>query len=563
MSEVQLVIRDARREIQDNRHGSFAEAVIAALSAEPETIEELDAALERFMARDEDSYFNGFSPATDVQPYDAGLVIVDLAARLVVCESTYSSATSEGMVAYHDGKRATDLGVRYHLSEDWLLTSDATDWQAVAKRRRRDQANSPPLDARAVLYGEPLLRFIAEQCFCTFRDQGPAANPDYEDPRYQQEYDLIREIHIRWLMSSRKDLRGQTPREVMLTRRDFVNASLSDREEQWSLTEHCPPGLEPQSAAFRFAGFGTHETVVYYDLLRELLWSSRREVAEHQGRPPDEADLKLESFVHAEIPRLAELRERWLDEPFSDTNRTARNIIHNERARIPEGESGEEAMIEDDCPLCQMQADLPGPVFWHLDGSHMDNDFAFSIYEDTYEEWEREQRRWEEFDRRFAAKEVECKRLGVKYPGSGYSDPDVVWKMSFSKEHSPDQPLLFRLFAIGSHLGELIVDLREGGPESPEYAETAASEQKDLISRLTRLFGKLRKAVRSSDDDGAEEGIGPVLVDFCQALDEVRSARSDLALKCTDLRDRLRRFLERPSDTRALGELLEEDRLPS
>ena len=48
MSEVRLVIRDASRTISGTPHGAFADAVVAALSAEPETIEELDAAVERF-----------------------------------------------------------------------------------------------------------------------------------------------------------------------------------------------------------------------------------------------------------------------------------------------------------------------------------------------------------------------------------------------------------------------------------------------------------------------------------------------------------------------------------
>jgi hypothetical protein len=49
-----------------------------------------------------------------------------------------------------------------------------------------------------------------------------------------------------------------------------------------------------------------------------------------------------------------------------------------------------------------VQSDLG---FWHLDGSHMDHLFEFSTYL-TREEWESEERRWEqyneEFDRRWS-----------------------------------------------------------------------------------------------------------------------------------------------------------------
>jgi primase-polymerase (primpol)-like protein len=38
--------------------------------------------------------------------------------------------------------------------------------------------------------------------------------------------------------------------------------------------------------------------------------------------------------------------------------------------------------------------------FWHLDGSHMDDDFAFSELR-TREEWEARRREWEEFTEKF------------------------------------------------------------------------------------------------------------------------------------------------------------------
>ena len=136
-------------------------------------------------------------------------------------------------------------------------------------------------------------------------------------------------------------------------------------------------------------------------------------------------------------------------------------------------------MIDCDCPLCEMQAELPGPVFWHLDGCHMDDDFAFSLSHGTHEEWEQEKREQEDFDRRFSAKEAEYKRLGIKYPGEGYGDPDYVWESSFSAPQSRDEPLPMRLFAIGAHLGELIVDLKE--PTLEGCSEQSPESKSSLI----------------------------------------------------------------------------------
>lgn len=164
MSELRIVIRDAQRSLYANRHGSLADSLIAALSADPDTIDELDMALRRFVAPGPQSNFHGFSRGIDATPHDAGLVIIDLAARLVVCDSVWSAATPEGRILYHDGNSATEFSVPYHLADDWLLQNHANGWENAAEQRRRERSIQIPLDVRAVLYGQPLLEFIAMQC---------------------------------------------------------------------------------------------------------------------------------------------------------------------------------------------------------------------------------------------------------------------------------------------------------------------------------------------------------------------------------------------------------------
>ena len=295
----------------------------------------------------------------------------------------------------------------------------------------------------------------------------------------------------------------------------------------------------PVRCAFRFGGFGTHEIVIYYDLLRHLLGSCRRRLAETAGETTPCADLEfgtLGDFLTTEVPRLERLRDDWLDAPDAEFHgRTPRSVIDHERARIPEAVSGDETVIDHDCPLCQMNADMPGPVFWHLDGCNMDPDFAFSLH-GTHEEWEEEQRDYEEFNRRFESKREEEKRLGVEYPGAGYGDPDFVWSRSFVAGDTSDAPLELRLFTVGSHLAELIVDLKQ------------PTEDRALIDRLGRDFGNLRDVTLTADMDRAAALVEPVLDRFRATLDAVAQARMDLVAKCADLQQRLSQFLETPSD---------------
>jgi hypothetical protein len=590
MSEVRLIVRDARRQINGTCHGATADRVVAALSTEPETIEEVEAGMARFAAPEARPIFRCFGGSIDEEPYDAGLVVIDLTARLIAVESTYSSPGKHGYVDYHDGKCATDITVRYHLPDDWLVIHSA-DWRATAEARRRERAGNPPLDVRAVLYGKPLLEFIAAECLTAFGAApkeivSPPDPADFRGPPSgewaeqcldriskdevkrarirelwpsDEDYEKLREIHARWLMTPREDLRGATVREVLFARQSFIGWDLQDRSEQWSLQGTCPPPLDRNSAAYKLAGIGTHEWVKYYDLVRMLLWSCREALGAGAGQRD------REDFLAAEAARLETAREAWFDEPDLECHGiTPREIIDHERLRIPEGMSGHDAMIDDDCPMCQMMADMPGPMFWHLDGCNMEDEFVFSS-DATLEEWEERQRDYEEMSRRYEAKQAERERLGIESPGDEYRHPESVWQRSFVADDSPGLPLELRLFTIGSLLAEIVVDLKmpvgnalRGVPQESEQRserhggrslqETDPDEHRSLIDALSRDFGNLREVSRSNDPAFAAALIEPVLYRFCVTLENVAAARPDLAEKCEDLDERLGRFLEVPSE---------------
>jgi hypothetical protein len=135
---------------------------------------------------------------------------------------------------------------------------------------------------------------------------------------------------------------------------------------------------------------GTHEVVVYYDLLRLLIRECWRRVSERKD--VSEVD---------EASRLKEIEAGWLGCPQPDFgDRNPASIIECERFRLPLITSPKEMAIDDDCPLCRAMAKDRTPTFWHLDGAHMEDDFAFSFC-CTRDEWEEEERRRKEFDEEF------------------------------------------------------------------------------------------------------------------------------------------------------------------
>lgn len=562
MSYVRLVVRDATRDLSGDCHGATADRVVAALSADPETIEELQAAVERF--EHDHHVFSCFSPGIDDEPYDAGLMVIDLAARLVAYESSYSAPCTRGHVDYHDGKCATDITLSYHLADDWKFLRDVLHWDAVAENRRRERSAQPPLDARAILYGRKLVEFLATECLAAFQsaaeeftaagleraetrrkiDAGEIEpdNPYGYFPRYsEREQDAVREIHARWLTTPRDDLRGQAPRDWLLLNQEHISWDLQDRSEQWSMMGRPPRGLNADSHAFRFGGCGRHEVVKYYDLVREMLWSCWERLLElGRSTKPSERPQALArgDFLTDEVPRLEAWRDEWFDAPDPECQGLSpRVVIDHERLRMPEGFSGHEAMVDHDCPLCQMMTDMPGPMFWGLDGSNMDDEFAFSFHR-TREEWDAEQRKHEAWNRRWKEREAQLEQLGVKHPGAGYSDPDYAWQRSFVRsDDNAALPLAVRLFSLGSLLAELIVDLKQ------------PPEDRELIDALSRDWGNLREVSQSEDLERAAALIEPVLDRFGETLSRVAAAREELEEKCSDLQERLRRFLEPPSET--------------
>ena len=375
MSYIRLIVTDQTQTINGEVHGYFGDALVAALTAEPETVEELEVALARFIRPPSDlSPFARFRKGENFEPYDTGVMVIDLAARVVAVDSSYSQPSAEGEVRVQDEFSEEDFSVPYRLSDDWLFVYSIPEYEGVCQRRREERLAIEPFGARGVLYGRALLEFIAKEYF---------------EAQDSNDEELFTKIHAKWLMTAREDLRGKTPHEVLLEKREFIDFDLHSRALQWSFTKECPPPLSFSSNAYAHAGFGTHEIVIYYELVRYLL-----------GECFEQARAGIS--IDAEIERLEQLKNGWLCAPNRDYyGRTPEQIIEWERQRVNITMSARESIIDEDCEVCEATtADFDVPMFWHLDGCNMDDCFEFSFCQ-TRAEWEAERKHWEEFNREF------------------------------------------------------------------------------------------------------------------------------------------------------------------
>ena len=370
MSEIRINIIDQNQTISGDIHGSFGDVLVAALTAEPESIEELETATQRFIKRESDwSFFRLFRKSENFEPYDAGLLVIDLVAKVIMADSTYSYYSTEGSVRIKT-ETDEDFNLPYRLADDWKCVGSMPEFNYAQEKGLEKLRANQPFDVRQILFGQPLYEFIMAEYL---------ANKDSTDE------DLFTEVHAKWLMTARDDLRGKTPREIMFEKHDFVSWDLHSRSLQWSFTKFQPLPLSKDSNAYKFAGFGTHEIVVYYDLVRFL-------VGECFAQNITEADA------------LEQLAEDWLNNPQGEfSGRTPVKIIEKERQRINLTMSAHECLIDEDCEVCQaMSEEFDTPMFWGLDGSNMEYDrFEFS-FEKTRQDWEAKQRKMEEFNREFA-----------------------------------------------------------------------------------------------------------------------------------------------------------------
>jgi len=396
-NEIRVTIIDAEREVHDALPTGMADIILAALTAEPETLEDLEIAIARY---DESigrtGWLKGMKPGASETPWDAGLMIIDLPGRLIIAgtEAELYAPAWDGGVRYcpdppPDWSQVADeevCWIPYCLSDDWILVIDPLDiwldeWRELAEKRREDRGYQPPFDAHPGMF-DPVAEFIAQECLAA-RDAGK------ENP--------VVEIHERWMLSVREELDCFTPRAVLLRDRRFIENDLDSRAAQWTLTGKCPPGLAPDSPGYRHSGFGVSSNVVYFDLLRYLVtqcWA-------HVRNDPSVT-------LADETTRLKALQANWLEEG-GDYGRRPGWILEQERRRIPIPiQSEEELVFGHDSYANPMPADPEmGLGFWQLDGHKMNEEksWVFSTFS-TRERWEENQRYWEEFDRRYSEEQA-------------------------------------------------------------------------------------------------------------------------------------------------------------
>lgn len=499
MTAVVVNIRDAAGAIHTRMDQDAWEQLVAALAADPETIDELAVAISRFRIGGVNpirSVFGEYSPGENwalIEP----TAVVDLAARLLAVDERVGELSRSDYIeltAESRGKMYTVV-IDYELDAEWQLNGTLAGWSEQSAARRAQRQVRPTDNDRSVLYGE-LVRFIVEH---------------RKDDSMVVAEDRVAALHAAWLTTPRADLGGRTPRQALLQDRHRVERDLDSRTRQWSVFGECPIGIEPSSAAYRYGPIGRHEFIIYYDLVRYLLG----ELLECRTVPDELPD-------GDETRRLTRLQIEWMQTPREDLGgRTPFTVIDDERRRIPPVVGKDEACIDPNCPICRMMADADfGPTFWFLDGYHLDDEFVFSASE-TEEEWRLDGGGWES--------SLPPRVVEPTSPEPSLPPPSRIWQYSQMNEAlimeiPTQQRLTLILFGIGGHLAELA---EEAGNDSD-----AKGNMKVLLDR----FEDVRTAMR----DRVHWLSRSLIEQCCDILEGLAALRPAWAEKCWDLQ---RKFL--------------------
>jgi hypothetical protein len=497
MNEITVSLRDSHRVLHVTAHEGFADITLGALSAEPETIDELLDATLRFVDQDVLQYFLSLEhEELATRSANGGQVIIDLSAQLLVNGTNSPDFPVVGTITRCDKYSIYDMVLPYRLSADWLQTRDINNWESLAIQRREQRKDMHRRDWRTILYDRVAAFLVGEWSLHAATMSDP-----------------IVEIHDRWLLTSRVDLNGRTPRDILLEKRDFIDGDIRDQTETWTLLKRQPPGLSTESAAFRFGGFGTHEIIFYHELVSELLLECQRWLSSDRDFDFDET-----------VRHLEQHQQEWLHQPCEDLyHQSPAAMIARERSRLPAVVPADQQPLEDDCPLCQMMAQDDRPFTWHIDNWYLCKRFSTSFCA-SFEDWKSEYGDW--FD------EDDAIWNDVKLPEQSLpktpSMHDAVWNYSFTnmasvRELPTEEAIPVLVFALAGHLAELGMDLQ------------LDTDTQWMFATLQSHHSQLRDAV----EDQKLWSIHLSVDQFAEQLQRITQTRPDLRSKCQDLEDKL------------------------
>lgn len=121
MSVVRMIIADDQHYVSGEPHGSDAMRIYAACSRNPKNLAELERLLPEFDGDAERRAFSCWNDRIELEPFDAGLIIVDLAKKWIYAQDSYFGAHRRGRFQPRDDEGRT---IEYEFSQEWQFVAE-------------------------------------------------------------------------------------------------------------------------------------------------------------------------------------------------------------------------------------------------------------------------------------------------------------------------------------------------------------------------------------------------------------------------------------------------------
>ncbi|MCO8123547.1 hypothetical protein NHH03_17510 [Stieleria sp. TO1_6] len=458
---------------------------------------------------------------------------IDLTQKRVIAGvglETVGRDATLAIVTDENGNRHCPLPI--HLPPWWELHESAS--AEIVKTQRENEVQIPRTN-RTVLFGSAMvdglasriLQVVAEGRLPKLNDEAIDGETGVPEASHLL-HALTVEVHRDWLMTSRTDLRGRCPRELLHGSHHW-SGSIIDGQRLRFETGAGMIAAPDDLIGYDDAPMGREEMIIYFDVCREVIQSGwfwcQKELetgADADQFSNGDRQSRLAAF-------LADVRDSWLQSPFEGGS-PASFIVECSRRRVPRGSEvpiqgmdgceSPQHLPDCDCPICDMMAsEMFGVGFTSLDGHHLelDEEFAFSTHE-FFEDWQREQDEYRAFSEKFNREQAEREaRLAA-----GEREEDVyasAWSSPMTDGNLPGDPNGY--LKLSFRLAEIMSDLECLG------ADGDALKNLNLSFRDYRQDGNKNNAAAKEKlqhllNEAADRfpGVLPKVADFQSQLDE-------------------------------------------
>ena len=503
MHQWNVVLRDGQQELRYELSSEKAMALVAGLSCDPETIEELVAGTRRFLGdRWHDEWLSDHQVARQEEATGSDDYCIDIPGRLILHSTRAPEPPRLASVRVHDEVREEPYLTEHHLADDWEIRPWMTHWRDVAETRR-EQRRIWLRDGRRVLYEDLATGLIAiwRQEVKPSRN-GSLASPSLADlakssgcqlsERTMQS--LITRIHARWLLTPRLNLQNKTPRELLVEHVEHVRLDIGHRTDQWIATGHEVEPRSASSAAYAGPYVGPVELTFYHQLVEKLIRRlltevvDRSQAAKYRGQTvfefrdgesepiatskrgpnpwkmlsemfhsvgldafPDDILLKTQAeaeFNEAEIRDLVRVlnvqQADFLDFPDETLcGFSPGQLITMERKRLPISVDREFSPVDCDCPLCVMLEHQASILLWDPSTDWFPTDFVFSRVK-SFDSWE---------------PELEEDSIDAAWRGEDHGTDSAETNRVFLLNGSDGEPARAKSFNVGDRMQEPFADV--------------------------------------------------------------------------------------------------------